>query len=165
MKTFSKSPNISLGFYNNVPLWGRDSVVHALYDLGLGMPPAQNVLVTSVFLALRFGYKTIAICGADHSWHETVALDGDNRVCVRDNHFYEKFADLRPFSMDGSDENIFRMDSLFHALGEMFAGYWKVAAYAERLHAEVWNASSVTYIDAFRRRAAADVFDALAALK
>jgi hypothetical protein len=164
-RAFSESPHISLRCYNNVPLSGRDAVVHALYDHGLGMPPAQNVLVTSLFLALHFGYRTIGLFGADHSWHETVTLDCDNRVCVRDSHFYEQNVQLRPFSIDGSEDRIFRMDNLFHAFGEMFAGYWKVTTYAKRLHAQILNGSSTTYIDAFPRREAGDLLAALVATR
>ena len=148
---FLSSPNINFLFYNNVPLWGSDPVIHTLYDYDLGMVPAQNVLVTSLFLAIRVGYKKIVVLGADHSWHETLALDEKNRVCLRDCHFYDKDASMRPFTIDGSDEKIFRMDNLFHALARMFQGYWKIADYAKRWNVEVINASSVTYIDAFNR--------------
>lgn len=149
---FSNSQNISLLFYNNVPLWGAKPILNALYDRNLGIPPAQNVLVTTLFLALRIGYTKIVMLGADHSWHETLALDDANRVCLRDRHFYDKDVGMKPFTMDGSDEKIFRMDTLFHALARMFEGYWKIVDYAERQNAQIVNASSATYIDAFKRR-------------
>lgn len=149
---FKNSPNIRLLHYNNVPLWGEERVLNRLYDLNLGMPPAQNVLVTSLFLALRMGYKKIIVLGADHSWHETLALDDLNRVCLRDRHFYDKDVSMRPFTMDGSDGKIFTMDTLFHALARMFEGYWKIARYAVTQQAMIINASSVTYVDAFKRK-------------
>ncbi|MDP2240448.1 MAG: hypothetical protein Q8K18_09860 [Burkholderiales bacterium] len=149
---FSNSQNISLLFYNNVPLWGRESVLNMLFDRNLGMPPAHTVLVTALFLALRIGYKKIFLLGADHSWHETLALDDENRVCIKDVHFYDKNVGLQPFSMDGSDERIFTMDTLFQVLGKMFEGHRRVADYAKNLKVEIINASSVTYIDAYRRK-------------
>lgn len=126
--------------------------MNILFDRNLGMPPAQNVLVSTLFLTLRMGYKNIVILGADHSWHETLALDNANRVCLRDFHFYDKDVGMQPFTMDGSEEKIFTMDALFYALGRMFEGYWKIAEYADRQAAQIINASSVTYIDAFKRR-------------
>lgn len=162
---FSSSPSINFLFYNNVPLWGSDSIIHTLYDHDLGIPPAQNVLVTSLFLAIRVGYKKIVVLGADHSWHETLALDEKNRVCLRDRHFYDKDAGMRPFTMDGSDEKIFRMDNLFHVLARMFEGYWKIVDYAKRRNVEIVNASSVTYIDAFKRRSISDALSELTETK
>ena len=53
--------------------------------------------------------------------------------------------------MDGSDENIFRMDNLFIAIGLMFAGYWTISDYAKSKGVHITNASSKTYIDAFER--------------
>lgn len=149
---FSNSPNISLFFYNNVPLYGAKRVLNVLYDHNLGIPHVQNVLVATLFLALRMRYTKIVMFGADHSWHETLALDDANRVCLRDRHFYDKDVGMRPFTLDGSDEKIFTMDTLFHTLGAMFEGYWNIAEYAERQSAQIINASSVTYIDAFKRK-------------
>lgn len=149
---FSGAPNISLLFYNNVPLYGMKRIVNMLYDHNLGMPHVQNVLVASLFLALRMGYAKIIMLGADHSWHETLALDEANRVCLRDRHFYDQDARMQPFEVDGTGEEIFTMGALFHALGAMFEGYWNIAEYAKRQNAQIINASSVTYIDAFRRK-------------
>jgi hypothetical protein len=158
---FNNAENISFFCYNNVPLWGARSIVTALYDRNMGIPPAQNVLVSTLFFALRLGYKNIIVLGADHSWHETLTLDLSNRVCLKDRHFYNKDVELRPFTIDGSDERIFTMDTLFHALGNMFEGYWKIADYAQKQGATIINSSSVTYIDAFKRR---DISLALAEL-
>jgi hypothetical protein len=154
---FSRARNIRLVFYNNVPLYGAKGILNILYDLGLGIPPAQNVLIPALILSLRLGYKKIILLGADHSWHETIALDDANRVCWKDRHFYNTDAKLTPISIDGAEENLFTMDTIFQALGRMFEGYWKIEEYAKRLGAQVYNASSVTFIDAFKRRAIADM--------
>lgn len=157
-RVFSDIPNISISYYNNVPLWGDSRIIHALFDLDLGMPAAQNVLIAGLFLAIRRGYKKIVILGADHSWHETLGLDDLNRVCLKDRHFYDKEAVMKPFTMDGSDEKIFTMDKLFHAIGRMFEGYWQISAYAKKQNVQIINASSVTYIDAFKRMRVVEVF-------
>lgn len=148
---FADVPHLHLSFFNNTPVTGEPWLTTAVYDRGLGMPPAQNVLVACLYLCLHMEYKEIMLLGADHSWHETLALDEQNRVCLRDRHFYDKGVALRPFTMDGSPDKIFTMDALFFALGRMFAGYWQIAAYAKRLGVRIVNASSVTYIDAFPR--------------
>lgn len=161
--TFACSQNISLSFYNKVQLDGEKVIVNVFFDLGLGMPPIQNVLVAALFLSLRLGYKKIILLGADHSWHETLALDGANRVCHKDRHFYNREADLVPFTSDGTEEGImFTMDTLFYALARMFEGYWKIEEYSKHLGAQIYNASSITYIDAFKRKPLAELLAELA---
>lgn len=158
---FADVDNLRLAFFNNTPVTGEPWLTTAVYDRGLGMPPAQNVLVACLYLCLHMGYKKVILLGADHSWHETLALDEQNRVCLRDRHFYDKAVALRPFTMDGSSDKIFTMDALFFALGRMFAGYWQIAAYAKTLGVRIINASSVTYIDAFPRLQLAEALQAL----
>ena len=151
-KVFTSNRNIKLSFYNNVPMYGIKFFVHLMYDLNLAMPEAQNVLIPSIFLALKTGYKNIILLGADHSWHETLTLDESNRPCLRDSHFYDKNVELRPFSMDGSNENIFTMASLFLAFSKMFDGYLRIQEYAISINSRIFNSSSTTYIDAFTRK-------------
>lgn len=148
---FRKSPWIEQVLFNVTPVSQDLLISKYVYDHNLGMHPVQNVLVACLFLALRMGHKNIVLLGADHSWHETLALGDGNQVCLRDRHFYDKEVELRPFTMDGSPDQIFTMDRLFFALGRMFEGYWSLARYAETLGATIRNASSTTYIDAFPR--------------
>lgn len=153
---FQASPFITPVFFNLTPVTSDLRIAKYIYDRNLGMPPVQNVLVACIFLALRMGHKNIVVLGADHSWHETVALDERNQVCLRDRHFYDKDVSMKPFTMDGSPGNIFTMDRLFLALGRMFEGYWSLARYAQTVDATIQNASSITYIDAFPRTSLAD---------
>lgn len=163
--TFSRAQNIRLSFYSATPLQGTKEILNILYDLGLGMPQPQNVLIPALFLPLRLGYKKIILLGADHSWHETLVVDDANRVCVRHPHFYDTDAKLRPFGMgvmEGHGEKLFTMDAAFYAFAKMFEGYWKLEEYAKYLGAQVYNASSVTFIDAFKRKPIADLLVELA---
>lgn len=105
------------------------------------------------------GYDETAIIGADHSWHENIKLDEYNRLCVRDAHFYDSDAPCKPFSIDGSSSNIYRIDQFFLALSYMFYGYHKIQSYASYLGLRVLNLSGITYIDAFDRCAIKDYVD------
>lgn len=156
-KKLADKPNITIVFYNFVPVIGYKKVINVFYDLGLGMPWAQNVLVAALYLALNRGYKKIYLFGADHSWHETIELDETNRVCQRDRHFYEKEAKLIPFTMGGDEGSTFTMAAIFTALAKMFDGYWKIKEYSDHVGAQIFNASSTTYVDAFKRIKPADV--------
>jgi hypothetical protein len=151
-KYFSGSNLIRVEGYNKVGLAGEQAVVNRFFDLGLGMPSVQNVMIAAIFLALRHGYKKVILLGADHSWHETITLDEANRVCFKSRHFFGADAKLAPLTKDGTEVNIFTMGELFHALAITFDGYWELKKYSEHLGAEIVNASSVSYIDAFKRK-------------
>jgi hypothetical protein len=148
---FSTAPNIRVVYYNNVPVAGPKRFAYALYRFGVGAPHIQNVLVASLFLALRMGYKNVVLLGADHSWHQTLVLDAANQICVKDEHFYDSDAELKPFG-----EGRFNMHMLFTAFGKMFEGYCRIEDYSQYLGARIYNASSLTFIDAFQRRSLAD---------
>ena len=150
-REFGGHANIKIYGYNNVDVRGYKRVVHRLLDLGLGCPATQNVLIPSIYIAIRSGYKSVVLLGADHSWHEDIVLDEKNRVCLRDKHFYDKNAELKPWSMGGVDGKLFTMDTIFFALGKMFEGYWRLKHYADYKGVKIYNASSKTYIDAFER--------------
>lgn len=144
---FPQPSNVRLIFYNNVAVAGWGRMINALYRFGLGMPHVQNVLVAAIFLSLRMDYRSIILVGADHSWHQSIALDDNNRVCLMDSHFYHSEAQLKPFG-----EGRYRMDNLFVAFGRMFEGYWALRRYSDHLGSQIYNASSTTFIDAFDRR-------------
>jgi len=149
---FLPSSYINLRYFNTDSCSDNSIIAHPIYDIGLAMPFCQNVLVAALFLVLRLDYKLIVLLGADHSWHESLALDVNNRVCMKNQHFYDKESTLTTWSKDGTDENIWSMSELFHALGRMFEGYSMLEKYAHHLNAKIYNASSVTFIDAFQRR-------------
>lgn len=162
---FSSAQNIRLNYYNTWSAHAGTDILNTLYDMGLCMPVPQNVLIPALFLPLRLGYKTIVLLGADHSWHKSLVLDDTNRVCISQPHFYDSDAKSVPFSMgvvDESGERYFTMDKAFHAFATMFEGYWKLAEYAKYLGARVYNASSITFIDAFERKSIADLVVELA---
>jgi hypothetical protein len=149
---FSKSKFIRLVFFNRTPLWGIRSYLYKLFDRGLGMPQTQNVLIAAIFLSMRLGFKKIALLGADHSWHETLVLDENNQVCVKYGYFNDREPKLAPFTIDGSTGNIFTMDKIFLAIGRMFSSYREIEMYSHYLNVDIINLSSVTFIDAFKRK-------------
>lgn len=150
-REFGPHDKIQVLGFNNVDVRGRAQMVHRLFDLGFGCPAAQNVLIPSIYIAIRSGYESVVCLGADHSWHEDIVLDEKNRVCLRDKHFYDTNAELKPWGMGGNDGKLFSMDAAFFALGKMFEGYWRLKHYAEYKGVKIYNGSSKTYIDAFER--------------
>lgn len=147
-----KNSNINVVFINNTLIDGFASFRHLIYKLNLGMPRVQNILVAGIFLMLNLGYKKIYTIGADHSWHEDLILDNDNRVYLKLGHCYdENEIDYVPFFMDAQEKHTFKMHEVFEALTATFKGYFYLKQYADYLQATIINASDKTYIDAFER--------------
>jgi hypothetical protein len=162
----TKTPThwIKINYYNRTPISGFRLFRFMAYKLGLGIPFAHNVLVSSIHLMIEAGYKRVFIYGADHSWHEQIVVTKDNVVRVREDHFkFEKDAQsissreemyepIYKFSFDQNGKReVFKIHELFHAYSKVHEGYWLVNEYAEARGCKVFNLSKKSYIDAFDR--------------
>jgi hypothetical protein len=153
---------VAVKFYRMSPVAGFPSFQYAMFKLQLGMPKAQNVLVAAVALGLWMRYRNVALLGADHSWHQTIALDVNNVVCVRQLHSYGEPPTDTPFlKPSGVSSNltqrplkrddIFRMSELFAAWATVHRSYEQLGVLATRLGSAVYNCSDVSFIDEFPR--------------
>ncbi len=157
---FDGCSNIHVCFFNDTLVEGYRWFRLFAYKKNIGIPPAQNVLVMALFLALNNGFKKIYLLGADHSWHKELELNESRQVCFRDHHFYDKReAPLVPFYDNTPGGRAFTMHGIFSAIARMFYGYEVLNDYAEVLGAKISNASSVTYIDAFERCDTGKLYD------
>jgi hypothetical protein len=154
------NPNISIVFFNATALSGYNNVIHFLYERNYGMPHPQNVLVAAIFLAINMNYKHIYLLGADHSWHEDLALNDENVVCCRDKHFYDKsIVQLSPWYKGDKAGTTWKMHEILHALALMFVGYHYIKEYACYKGATILNASNISYIDAFKKCTTMDLHE------
>jgi hypothetical protein len=118
------------------------------------MPQSQNVMVASIFLSLNIGFKNTYIVGADHSWHQTLHLDDTNILCIKDTHFYEdeEKVKYRPFNKGTHLKETFKLHEIFTAWAKVFYGYIALEEYSKYKNCKIYNASEVTFIDAFERK-------------
>lgn len=137
--------------YNRTPFLGFLPVAHWVYRHGLGMPPPQNVLVATVFLALQAGYSPINLLGADHSWHEELTVQDNNEVVVTERHFYDSASAVARPVVPARSQKAFLLHELFFAWGTAFRSYHLLRQYADSIGATVVNVSSHSYVDAFSR--------------
>jgi hypothetical protein len=68
---------------------GFSNISFYLYKHGLGLPNSRNVMTQAIMCAINKGYKKILLYGADHSWTRDLDADEENRIYIRDKHFYE----------------------------------------------------------------------------
>jgi hypothetical protein len=155
---------LTIRYFNRTPVKGFKLVNNLLYGLNLGMPHSQNVIVASIFFGIIMNYRKILLFGADHSWHEQLAVNKDNVVGVRQLHFAYTENERNPQDPDVGFQPImkfneydktimesFKMHELMDAWAKVFKGYWVVKEIAADRGIKILNLTSKSYIDAFDR--------------
>lgn len=144
------SPGLKVRYFNLTPVEGFKWLSHFLYKSGLGMPRPRNVMIPAIMEAIRLGYKTIYLCGADHTWTKTLDVDDDNFVVSIQPHFYkdneEEHARVRE-AYQG-----LRLHDVIGSMTVAFRSYWQIADYAKGRGVEIINATPGSMIDAFPRK-------------
>ena len=130
-----QNSNIKITYFNYTVYKGFKGIGNWLYSHNLAMPQCQNVMVASLFLSVNIGFKQIYLFGADHTWHETLYVNDENIVCLKHLHFYDgkEKPDYRPFYKGIHLKETFNMYEVFTTFAKIF------------------NASEISFIDAFER--------------
>ena len=123
------------------------------------MPRPHNVLVGSLFLSIRMGYKEVYVYGADHSWLKDIFVAEDNMVYLSQKHFYDNQVDSsdhyagsnrRP--MYSTDKNeVRKLHEVLYKFTVTFKSYWELERYASKKAISINNCTPNSFIDAFSR--------------
>lgn len=141
--------NITVKYFNLTPAAGARWLTRKLFDAGLAMPRPRNVLIPSIMSAIREGYSTIRLIGADHSWSKTLWVDDDNRVMSVQPHFYkDNDKELKRVEQVGAAMHLHQM---YESLSIAFRSYFDIKDYAERRGITIINSTPASFIDAFPR--------------
>lgn len=148
------NPNIELCFFNYTVFKGFQGIAHWFFSKNLAMPQSQNVLVATIFLAINSGFKNIYVVGADHTWHEHLHLDDSNILNVKQIHFYENEEKVTytPFKKGIHVNETFKVHEIFATWAKTFYGYIALQNYAQYKNCKIYNASEITFVDAFERK-------------
>ena len=141
---------VSIIFFNRTSIDGLKALRHRMYSRGWGMPPPQNVLIGALMAAIHCGFKRIYVLGADHSWHEGIHIEDSGEMKITDRHFYNLKGKKLPKHHGDSLEQ-FMIHDYFNELSRTFKSHILVQDYAHSKGVEILNASSVSYIDAYRK--------------
>ncbi len=144
-----KNGNITVKKYNLTPGEGLARPIHWLYKKGLAMPRPRNVLIASIMLALREGYRDIRIVGADHTWSRDLWVDDKNRVISVQKHFYKD--NDKEFERVAQEYAGYHLHDILNSLTIAFRSYHQIAEYAQKIGATVTNCTPGSFIDAFPR--------------
>lgn len=127
------------------------SIRDVLFKYGIAAPPAQNVLVAAIYDLIMEGYNKIELFGVEHSWLNQISVDNDNRVCLKDSHYYDdKKVELKPwYRMDGK---IYNMPEILRTLAITFEAYHDLQRFSTYMGGiEIVNMTPKSFIDAFKR--------------
>lgn len=141
--------NINVGFFNLTPVGGFRILREFLYDTGAGMPRPRNVLIPSIMIAVREGYRRIFLTGADHSWSKTLWVDSLNRVVSIQPHYYKD--NSQELDRVAAEYAGYHIHDIYNSLAIAFRSYHMIAPWAGRRGVEIINASQGSFIDAFPR--------------
>ncbi|MBC7411119.1 MAG: hypothetical protein H7331_01525 [Bacteroidia bacterium] len=150
----SNNKNIEVRFINYVVFKGFNVLGNFLYTKNIAMPQSQNVLVACLFAGINIGFKKLYLTGADHTWHENLHVNENNDLCLKDIHFYENKEQVkyRMFYKDSTQTLTFKMHEILATLSKSFYGYINVNNYAKYRNVSIYNASEISFIDAFERK-------------
>ncbi|MCM1319983.1 MAG: hypothetical protein NC217_06335 [Muribaculaceae bacterium] len=136
--------------FNLTPAEGMSALVYPLYNSGLAMPRPRNVLIPSIMIGIREGFKTIYIAGADHTWSKTLEVDEENRVVTVQPHFYKDNAEEK--TRVTSTYANYHLHDILQSLYVAFRSYHQIQAWAQRKGVRIINITPGSFIDAFPRR-------------
>jgi hypothetical protein len=161
------SRGMLFSFYSTTPLSGFRPLVHFAFSQRLGMPKAQNVLVSAIAVALWLKFRSVTLLGADHSWHQEIEVDVKNTLLVKQIHSYDDQVEMRPFykprgigklasSTELESRDTFSMKEILRAWATMHESYEQLSEIAKSRDVSVFNSSAVSFIDAFERKSIAE---------
>jgi hypothetical protein len=149
-----KNTLIKIQFYNYTIVKGFFWFRHLFFKANLGMPLCQNVLGASLFLALNKGYKQLYVLGADHTWAQSLVVEDNNELGMKQFHFNsdnEKPKITTIYKSPESKQKI-KISEFFMACVKTFEVYYVLEEYSKALHAKIINATEGSYIDAFEKK-------------
>jgi len=146
----ASNPNLDAAYFNQTPVEGLSFWTHWGYRKGWGMPRPHNVLIPSLMVGIRLGYRSIAIAGADHSWLADLSVNEANEALLRHVHFYDTEGS-KPMKMEDRIQQPRKLHEIIHKFYLSFEGYWLIKRFAEKQQVRIINASKISMIDAFER--------------
>ena len=134
------NPNVEILTFNAVELYTFKHLARIMYSHNLAVPSGINVLIVALSCMIALGYEYIYLLGANSDWHKNLEVDSQNKVFMRDTHFYQ----------DISDETYvpYTFAFIMQCMTDAFRAYQELG---EVFPQKIINCSSNSMIDAFPR--------------
>ena len=148
---------VTLDTFNAVGVEGFEAFERLAYGSGIAMPRPRNVLIPSIMIGITLGYKTIFVCGADHSWMRDLHVTDNNEVVSGMNHFYKD--DNKEIQRSINEYRGYRLHQIIQSFYTAFLSYHKIRCFADNRGIKIFNATPGSYIDAFERKPLSEISD------
>ncbi|MDE6445782.1 MAG: hypothetical protein K2L06_02825 [Alistipes sp.] len=146
------NPNIRIIPFHTQMYRGFRRLEFRLYRRGLGSANFGTVVQVGEYIALLLGYKRIELYGVDHTLLDGLCVDGENRLCRADRHYYdgEEAAAPRPMFRKVPPQP-YTMSVYLAEVAELFRGHEVLRDYAATLGARIVNCTRGSMIDAYEK--------------
>ena len=149
-KLLGNNQNIKVGGFNFIGIEGFAWFERFAYNHRMGIPRPRNVLIPAIMTAIAAGYRDIYVCGADHSWLETIRVTDENHVVSVQPHFYAD--SKKELKRSETEYKGYRLHDILKSFYIAFRSYHTLERYALKQGISIFNATPESYIDAFPRR-------------
>lgn len=154
LKTYILNENVEFVKFSAAGYVSQNLKINFLhFNTGFFGPFQGNVLIYSIYLGIWSGYKDIKVFGADLSMHENVKVDqGTNELYMTFKHFNN--SEKREIFLKNPDKTEpFKMHEFLLLTAETFLAHQVLNEYAKSKNVEIFNCSSYSLIDAYKRGA------------
>jgi hypothetical protein len=141
-ESLSVNKKIQVCYYNKTKVEGFRWFQYLMLKRQWGMFRAQNVIIAVLLLAIYFNYKQIYLMGADSDWMKNIWIDEQNRMRLKDTHFYGTDNRILPVKMHE------QCLSLYYA----FKSYMDIENYSRHCGIKIYNLNPQSFIDAFEKK-------------
>lgn len=145
--------NIRIVKFHTQVYSGFRSVEFWLFRRGLGSANFGTVVQVCEYIALLLGYKRLELCGVDHTLLDGLSVDGENRLCRADGHYYDDAPAAPKPIFQKVPRRPYTMAVYLAEVAELFRGHEVLRDYARSLGARIVNRTKGSMIDAYERGA------------
>ena len=147
------NPNIRIVRFHTQVYHGFRRLEFWLFRHGLGSANFGTVVQVGEYIALLLGYRLVELYGVDHTLLDGLCVDGANRLCRADRHYY----DTEPCAPQPIYMKVphvpYTMAAYLSEVAELFRGHEVLRDYAASLGARIVNRTRGSMIDAYERGA------------
>lgn len=146
------NPLIRIVPFHTTLFRGFRSLEFRLFRRGLGSANFGTVVQVGEYIALLLGYRRVELYGVDHTLLEGLCVDGRNRLCRADRHYYDDGTAREPQPVFQKVPPVpYTMASYLAEVAELFRGHEVLRDYAAWLGARIVNCTRGSMIDAYER--------------
>lgn len=150
----SLNNKIKIIFYSTIPINFRiKRIRHFFYDNFIGMPTPQSVVIPAITISLWLRPKKIYLFGCDHSMHKEIFIDNNNKLFMKNLHFYttKNYPLPIPHITNLENKETTKVHEFFYILYILFRSHFFLNEYSRFRKSKIINMTSESFVDSYDR--------------